>query len=205
METLDPIRTPSITHGRGGNSCEISIAGMTPAELDALQAALLGACWVKGEGGRLTRHDVHAPLPDPIADPFFAEGWQGRDQSFLSPYKVREIGEPSWSPSLKISHLCGYGYTVEGYKREATKLERWGFSCMRSRRGHDGRHWEIWYLPFLEAAKSELKEAIEKAKEPADWKEQAAMQLEAAVSFLCQKAAFGTLDVTSQRAAMTIE
>lgn len=56
--------------------------------------------------------------------------------------------------------MCGYGYTKDRYKVEVGKLESWGFECCRSRRGDNGKFWELWFLPYLRAAEGDLLRAM---------------------------------------------
>jgi hypothetical protein len=99
------------------------------------------------------------------------------------------------SPSFMISHLCGHYYTKEGYKREADKLESYGFSCMRSRRGENGRFWENWYLPGVWCAKGDLAEKLKPIKDSNE-------KTQEAIRFLMRNVSFGSMDMTQQRAAM---
>ena len=55
----------------------------------------------------------------------------------------------------------------------------------------------MWYLPYLEAAKGGLKEVID-----GDDKKTATQR---AITYLCEHASFGSLEVSVQRAAMTID
>ena len=114
-----------------------------------------------------------------------------------------------YSPAFMVSHLCGYNYSEEGYRRNAGLLESYGFSCMRSQRGEDGKFWETWYLPGAWAAEGELKIAVlrQGAQSTHERGSLARQQEETSnvVSFLCANVSFGSLDVTAQRAAMTME
>jgi hypothetical protein len=103
------------------------------------------------------------------------------------------------SPSFVVQHLCGYHWTPENYAREAEKLAGWGFECLRSRRLPGGQFWELWYLPGLWAARGGLRDETDF---PGGTEVAKAAR---AIRFLCKNASFGTLDVTAQRAAMTVE
>jgi hypothetical protein len=69
---------------------------------------------------------------------------------------------------------------------------------LRSRRGDDGRYDEAWYLPGLYQAKGDLYDTVKEIKNEKK-------QLEKAVSFLCANVSFGTLDTSTQRAAMVVD
>lgn len=101
-------------------------------------------------------------------------------------------------PSVIIQHLCGYGYTSERYKACAQQLESYGFECLRSRRGNDGKFWEIWMLLGPWSAKGELGEAVKRNNKKKD-------ELEVVIKFLCKNVSFGSLDIMIQKAAMVIE
>jgi hypothetical protein len=45
--------------------------------------------------------------------------------------------------SFYVQHLQGYNGCYESVSRS---MENAGFECLRSRRGKDGKIWEIWYL-----------------------------------------------------------
>jgi hypothetical protein len=113
------------------------------------------------------------------------------------------------SPSFMVKHLCGYHYTHKGYLRNAQILESYGFVCMRSPRGNDGRFWETWYLPGAWAAKGKLKRMVENKQHEGDKKQDHAVkkkdETKRVISFLCSNVSFGQLDVVVQRAAMIMD
>lgn len=185
---------------------ELELRDLTQDEVDQLYGSFSnGNCWVRrGDNGRLESVSFFQPLPDPIQDPVLLPfwppiGWEP-DQYELFPHdaniasRLRHV-----YPSITIQHLCGYGYTPEKYAEQAELLEGLGFTCLRSRRGESGQYYEIWYLPGLWAAKGRLKEALVDSGQPKD------QAIDVALEYLRQHASFGTLDVSVQRLAMTID
>jgi len=125
--------------------------------------------------------------------------WERKYVKVPSDLAVCEV-EGEHYPSFVIQHLCGYGYTERRYYDEVRRLTSWGFECLRSRRGANGSFWELWLLPGFWAAKGDLAELV-KNLPVGSW----IAQTEAVVSFLCDRASFGTLDICVQRAAMVID
>ncbi len=194
--------------GRSGGRCEqgdVTVGGLTPDEIDSMEAFTLGCCWIRvSEDGRLERRDRFAKLPDPVDDPCQPPQWipsvdWTKESSFLcnpTPPLPEEPNPKYSSPAFMVKYLCGYNNTPYDY--EARKLQSYGFECLRSRRGRDGRFWEIWYLPGYWSAKGELKNVM--ALKPNN-----SEQVSVAVDFLCRHVSFGTLDVCYQRAAMVVD
>ncbi len=181
--------------GRG----EVHLIGLTPEEVELLQAAMRGCAWFsRNSSGRLSFRSTYTDLPAPGEDPDIAPFWREQD----SPSEQGNLpiqllpGPTAAGGSIQIQSLCGYYCTEENYAREAEKLESYGFECLRSRRGKDGRFWEIWLLPGCWAATGDLREAIYCMPED--------RKMKAAISFLCSHASFGTLSVAEQRAYMPV-
>ena len=186
---------------------QMTITGLTRTEVERVEAVVRGQSWFRTtEDGRLEFQPTMNPLPGPADDEQMMPYWSPADtRSDRKKEKTRrrlvqvdldfnaEV-DRFFSPSFTIQHLCGYSYSPENYRRQADLLESWGFECLRSRRGENGQFWEMWYLPSLICAEGELKKVVGDIRgvEAAD----------KAVSFLCRKAQFGTLDLLTQRAAM---
>ena len=184
------------SRGAGG----FSLRNVSPEEMDKLEAMALGHAWCMVVNGRLQSQSRWEPLPKPAADETMMPFWQpispGRAQ-----LELRGIETPPGAQAgIMIQSLCGYEYSPENYRLESEKLERYGFVCLRSRRGEDGRFWEVWHLPGLWSAEDELKDALQLIRERDE-----AKRVDTAVSFLCQHVRFGSLEVFWQRAAMVIE
>lgn len=218
--------------GTYGNRGELhaDINGLDSRELDLLKGAMHGHQWVTCQKGRLKNVPAYDPLPGPAQDEALMPFWSRPipDEGVqLSLFSFEPV--PAWSsPSITISHLCGYHYSEENYRQQAQNLAHWGFVCMRSQRDDSGQFHEHWYLPGLWAAKGELKLVIDaldpyildtnraekflrgalfppkRPSAPKNEKERQKRQLETAVSYLSRNAKFGALDVSIQRAAMAV-
>ncbi len=185
---------------------KIIVEGLTTDEVGVLRAAMLGGHhWVRGNDGRLEKVPSFENLPDPVVDEEMLPFWRKQTEGNFSQNEIFGFDEGTKdsikhsSPSIHIHHLCGYNYTPEYYKKQAEKLTSWGFECMRSKRGKDGKFWETWYLPGLWAAEGQFKEVLKKKKFK-DRKE----ELESALEFIRVNASFGSLDVCVQRIAMVM-
>ncbi len=218
LDKSDSPKSPEIVRSSGSTTrkdgpCEIRIVGLTPDEFAAVESSLLGVQWILVVDGRLQSSPAHSPLPNPAADLMMTPHWAGDREHDWSGQpdltrtrNVREFDELSNCSASIIIH----GITAavsdpkrrgEYYTMAANKLESWGFECMRSRRGRDGRFWEIWYLPGLYTAKGSLAKAIEPAKPSG-----VASEVKAAVAFLCDcDVPWGSVDVCCQRAAITVD
>lgn len=162
---------------------------------DKMTGVVNGCLWFGCTDGKPEFISRLNPLPAAKDDdqvlPFFDGG---------SSHKILDFHPPSFSPTFEIQHLCGYDYTPAKYEAEAAKLERYGFHCLRSRRGSDGKYWEVWRLLGYWSAEGDLKPFCETIQKLSD-KE----KIKKVVHWLCQNCSFGSLDVTCQRAAMVIE
>jgi hypothetical protein len=186
---------------RKPDESSISLTGLTPQEAERTEGMIHGQWWVRGKDGRLEFHPTRESPPDPTEDDMLPE-WRNPRQGADIPELQMELldSEREWdsqSSSIIIQHLCGYNYSPEGYKRNAEGLERCGFFCMRSRRGDDGRFWEVWFLPGLWAAKGPLNEAIRRVLKD--------KQMEAALKFIPTYVSFGTLDIAVQRMCQVLD
>ncbi len=206
-----------------GDSGSITISG-TRDEIDQVRAMLTGASRLVMTDEGPQSIPVYLPVPDAVEDPMIPPKWAIKmppvgkatladlaraEGAVKPPMKVREDLQPNegWHmPAFIVKHLVAYNSAVTTYKAEARKLYFWGFECLRSRRGADGKFWELWYLPGTFAAKGELADVVKKAEqqtkdEPARW----LAVSRAVIDFLCKNCHFGCADVTVQRAAMVIE
>lgn len=186
----------------GGSSA--SIGGLDSKEMEQFEGAMHGHYWITvSQLGRLRAIPTYKELPPPHEDTMMQPFWRPAIPEVETQMELFEFGpvHPYNIPSITIQHLCGYRYTAENYKSEAERLLTWGFECLRSRRREDGQYYELWLLPSLSFAKAELKAELDTVKEGEG---KLHLQLEKAVNFLCRKSSFGTLDVSVQRAAMTL-
>ncbi len=199
MTNTERVRVTS--YGKGGkNHSWVTIEGLTEEEERGIIAVVNGHWWTSvNSEGRLKFFATREELPGPAEDEEMMPYWrhpilgEGVLQHHLFDSDALSY---SISPSIVVQHLCGYYYTPENYRKQVKKLESYGFECLRSRRGDDGRFWEIWFLSGLWAAKGDLKVALAGNE---------AKDVEKVVRFLCTHASFGTLDVVVQRAAMQID
>ncbi len=181
---------------------EITITGLSDQEMERIEGALRGQWYMTGQGEQLSFLPTHEPLPSPSKDPEMAPFWQ---KEHLSPWQpnlpftqVAFEKLPDWtSPHITIQSLCGYYYTKANYALAASRLESYGFECLRSRPGDDGRHTEIWYLRGLWAAKGDLAEHIGEER----WGHSLKL-LRKATDFISSHVPFGALDVSIQKMAM---
>lgn len=179
----------------------IELAGLTPSEVKTMEGMVHGYSWARVVDGRFEFLPAHETPPAPTEDAMLPEWRVPREGDGTEQYQ-KELFDPTvrfdtYTGSIIIQHLCGYFYTQDGYRRNAEFLERCGFQCLRSRRGDDGRFWELWFLPGLWAAKGPLENAIHSVP-----KEQ---QMDRAMEFFPKQVSFGTLDVASQRMCQVID
>lgn len=198
---------------RKDGPCEIRVCGLTPEEFEIFRSSLVGASWIRVRDGRLESVAVFQPLPDPSLDLMMTPHWAGdREHDLLGEVdltRIRNVKEfdklSNCSASIIVKSITA-GFTDSNERRNrymdaAGKLESFGFECMRSRRGRDGKFWEIWYLPGLWMADGALKKAIEPFKPSG-----VAAEVKGAVHFLCNCGVpWGILDVCCQRAAITFD
>lgn len=193
----------------------VNVANLLEEEADKVLASFTnGSYYVRVENGRLQAFPVYEKLPDPIEDKNMLPFWRsvknppGKQEEMFEDFSF-DKDRSRQSASIIVQHLCGYYYTEDGYKENARLLESYGFQEMRSKRGEDGKYWQLWFLPSLFFAEGKLKSllSLHKTKDNLDgsaWSESEAKQLERAVSFLRTNVRFGTLDVAVQRLAMPI-
>lgn len=56
--------------------------------------------------------------------------------------------------AIFVQHI--QGYDSGSYETRARRMRKAGFVRLRSRKGRDGKYWEIWYLCGAWAAKGEI-------------------------------------------------
>ena len=198
MKNNDHIRVSSVNFGGEG----VGFSGLQKGEAEVMEAFVLGTCWIRTtKEGRLESKPRFEELPAPGKDPKLPPSWLPPED--LPPFLIAPVAplpeEPDPKghvPSLIVQHLLGYN--AGKYEVEALKLQAYGFECLRSRRGRNGKMWELWFLPSLSLAQGPLEDALHGAVETTE-------QIRVAVNFLCDNVSFGTLDVAYQRAAMVME
>jgi hypothetical protein len=205
---MDTTETDSVVRITSHSQSTLSLEGMTELETEKLQGSLRsGIYWTRlGDDGRLRFEPAFQPLPNPTEDLEMLPFWRKTSHVGLQMnLRLVETGRPSEklemddSPSILIQHLCGYNYTPEFYASTARQLESYGFNCMRSKRANDGMYWEIWFLPGLWAATGDFATELNRIKG------NGRQPIKMALKFLGRKVSFGTLDVSIQRMAMSID
>jgi len=180
----------------------LSLTNLTAREKEYIEGMVNNNFWVTVTDGRLEMIPRREELPAPAKDETLAPFWMPENPPQGKQVKLFEVDMHEHSvPSICIKHLCGYYFTLENYKIQTELLESFGFSCLRSRRGIDGLFDEVWLLPSIWFAEGELKEVL---TYPEDLRCNVKKGIDAAVSFLCRKTSFGTLDIAFQRASMPI-
>jgi len=198
---MEQIRVVSECHNPENG--EISLRGFIKDETAQFLGAIAGCSWVKVENGRLQVAPALEAPPAPARDETVMPHWLSENNK--EGFTKRKIfggrtNLTGYSPGIFIQSLCGYHWTHESYRHQVETLESFGFECMRSRRGVNGKFWEVWYLPGLWAAKGKFDSYLKNLKTKSKKR-----KIEKAVDYLCHNVSFGTLDVVVQRAAMIIE
>ncbi len=185
------------------DNCGCDIDGLTKGELEIVEGSLRGGHnWIRrGNNGRLEHVLSYEMLPSPVRDEKMFPFWQRPTEDLpvqleLFSYTPKYNSE---SASITIQSLCGYYYSEENYRKNAELLNSYGFECMRSQRGGNGKFWEVWYLPGVWSSKGELDEVLSPHRRKTDVE-----QTKIAIDFLCKSVTFGTLDTSTQRACMPI-
>ncbi len=183
----------------------ITVCGLNEGDIDKMRAIInCGKYYftiIEGEAVFLPRLQK---LPDPVLDEKMYPHWryalphETAQEEFVN-CALEDFGEHD-SPAIYISHLCAYSYTPEKYEECAKRLRSYGFDCMRSQRGKDGKFWEVWYLPFLQCARGDLEIALNGYISKTN-KE----KLSVAIDLLKQRIKFGSLSVSVQKCAMVME
>lgn len=168
-----------------------------------MEAVLAGTHWFGVDpDGTEVYHPKTKPLPLAVDDEQLLPFWSNLGTHIKAVDFCHKLG--AWSsPHFDLAHLCAYNYTPENYAKEAAKLESWGFFCMRSKRGPDGKYWEVWRLNGDWDAEGELKEFF--GSNAYKQHKAAEAKTKVTVTWLCQHCSFGTLDVSIQRACMVID
>lgn len=199
-ELKEKVRVTSTQQDPITRTGSVTMSYLQGDEVDNVAGFVNGQSWMRVENGRLRFQPTTNPLPGPADDEEMMPFWRRPSEQEREVLRKDTNFDPTkdiehHQPSFIIQHLCGYNYTPENYRRMADKLESWGFDCLRSRRGKEGRYWELWFLPSLWFAKGELKKFI-------GGKANSKEAVDRVVSWLCSNASFGTLDVVIQQAAM---
>jgi hypothetical protein len=174
----------------------ISLVG-TPDEIEKMRKMMLGTAWMTVTEGVVKVSESFKEAPEPVSDPMIPPHWQtsfGSLPAAHAPALMNHVPEDMtmWgSPSFFLRHLI--------HTRDVETVQSWGFEVMRSRRGEDGKFWEVWYLPGDWAAKNDLKKFIETIPRTTDW-ENKSMKI---IHWIAERVIFGSYDVVIQRMALS--
>lgn len=124
-------------------------------EIENIENALTtGTYWIRKDDEDniifVSAYKPPAKLEDHDINPYFKKGTIRRLTKGLL---KKDDTSSDQSCSFFVQHLGGYG---DYYSKNISQMENAGFECLRSRRGKDGKYWEIWYLPGLWAGKGPL-------------------------------------------------
>ena len=140
-------------------SHEITINGEKDAVVQLAGALQYGVKWIRMlASGEIETSDVYMRPPAPTDDPQMQNIWQFDPLPKDIPvqltlrYDDPEMRDPKneWSKhnrEIFLQSIQGYA-GQEAYIARAKRLAEAGFTCLRSRRGDDGKYWEMWYLPY---------------------------------------------------------
>lgn len=132
-------------------SGEITLKLEDYEDYQKIEGVLNGNTWMRQVNGKLEFRGAFEPL-DYSPDPDVEDIWRPRQTELFPPViKIKEKEESG----IYVQHICGYNGR-EVYQERAKLMEECGFECLRSRRGKNGRYWEIWYLPGKWAAKGPI-------------------------------------------------
>lgn len=182
-------------HVRSHSTDHVAIEGITVEESQTLQGMVNGHCWVRTDPatGRLLSVPATRLLPDPMIDPDMTPYWNPHPKTDGVTAMARYNDTfQNQNAGIMIQSLGAYNPSKEVWRAEAAKLTSYGFVCMRSPRGADGKYWEGWYLPCLYSARGNLAKTLENIP--------AAEKLERAIGFLCHHCHVGTIDAIVQKA-----
>lgn len=199
---------------RSAENCSIKISGLSPAELEKIEAFLAGAAWVSRGNEGIVAKQRFEPLPDPVTDPEMHPFWRKRAPEEMEQLPLLKEWVDEFEPhDLNYAHytLSGIGAATGDYHTAARDLESYGFIQMRSMRSANGRFCEFWYLPGVWAAQGRLKAEVDKVAEfRKTWEDPTGRSAyilchEAVMDFLRKNVDFGSVEVSIQRLALVFD
>lgn len=164
------MRISSISNDFNGLK-QITLDG-TNEELEAFEAMVAGACYLKLDKDKVVRLPIHfEPIlkPDPETEHHFPpveasgmrkmEGYWGVHQLELVKMDGKELEGPAaphgCGTSIYVTGLFGYG--CDNPEDRMRLMRDAGFQLLRSPRDKSGKFWEVWYLPSCYFASGPLK------------------------------------------------
>ena len=202
----DNPHNPVRTGGYGGSEGTFTLTGLSKPEVEAMQGAILGANWIRVHEGRMAIAHAYEQSPPPAKDPDIGPFWPRPDACKYTrkDHKVQmfDHADPGFSEAALIVKHIGAGCPrtdEDAYDRNARLLESWGFECLRSRRGSDGKFWEVWYLPSLFFAEGDLGARLANVKGKYGSPTYQKDRLDAAMRVVEQHVNFDQMDASNQR------
>jgi hypothetical protein len=221
----------------------------TPEEIEALEAMLLGACYVGNpEAPREPKPELRVERFEDVkvaADPdmqrfypergastgrFMIEGpWGEQEEAVLVkwPDGVPDFrdkdGKEHFAPHIYVTSVGACTKDNTEYLRRCELLRAAGFQQLRSPRGLDGRYTEVWLLSWLPHAFEEGNPATPEYRHPdpyavtfgerdeaeAKWRREELPKIKPTLrhymSWLCREIRPGSIEVSTQRAALTFD
>jgi len=137
---------------------EITLIGDKKVVENVEAALIQGSMWMKCSGDNLIFTPAYKTPTleiDSYIDPFFKKSTLRclAIKKETNEIKKRDNMDNSRC-SFYVQHLQGYNGCYESVSRS---MEVAGFECLRSRRGKDGKIWEIWYLSDISFFKNDKK------------------------------------------------
>jgi hypothetical protein len=146
--------------GQGGRIKEMNISAESGENLAPFKSFFDKNKWIRmDEEGKLRTAPYFKSVPKPktVYDKDVAPLWT------KGPVELKKrSGKGDGTCGLRsfyVQHIGGYD---GDYRKKAQRMVLAGFSVLRSRRGSDGKFWEIWYLSGEWAAEGEIRGKNEK-------------------------------------------
>jgi len=177
------VRTTSSGHSHSGE-CSVSFSG-DKEEIETLERALTsGNFWVRVTPDKRIVESPAYLVPELKSDDkiesYFADG------SIIRLDRNPDEEESCTDPSFYVQHITGYD---GDYEKRKKIMEDVGFECLRSRRGKDGKIWEIWYLAGAWDAKGEMKDKT----------------TDDIIKYLCQHVGPGTITLGGRQWGLSVD
>ncbi len=121
-------------------------------EFEAFERAYTGCAWIRMNMGSMETCPAFETYPEAKPNPelpFFGDG--AFDFHYIDTVFRKELRN---NPSFFVQGLAPYG--SGSYDKAAKQLTEAGFELLRSKRGRDGKRWEVWYLPGEWSAKGPI-------------------------------------------------
>jgi hypothetical protein len=200
VDKREPVRITGTSRGKGLDG-QVTIGGLTSAEVDAIAAMTIGTRFVTMRDGRVHAWNVHEQPPSPVVDPVVGPHWE-KAPTGEAKLGAWPTGDGWHSPSIYVQHPQSQ-LAIE-------RLESYGAECLRSRRSDEGQYWEVWMLHAWRL-KGALKSHIDKLDDEAKAKSESKKGLDwlakslAIGQFIAGSCTVGTIDIVIQRWALSFD